>query len=61
LNKLACKEVMDTLSPAESVEEELCEPLGIITDDDWVFVTSSKVVRGTEMDIFWADKSNGIT
>ena len=60
MNILACKEVMETLSPTESVEEELCNSLGIVTDDDGALVTSSRAVRGTAIDTFWDDEPNGI-
>ena len=51
---------METLSPTESVEEELCNSLGMVTDDDGALVTSSRAVRGTAIDTFWDDEPDGI-
>jgi len=52
---------MDTLSSGVSVEEELCNIFGIVTDDDGALANSSRVVRGTVIDKLWVVKPNGIT
>jgi hypothetical protein len=44
-----------------SVEEELCNSIGIVIEDDGISVTFSRAVRGTLIDTLWDDGPSGIT